>query len=416
MDRVGGHGDADPLVEAGDAASLRPLSAVDPLFGPLELIAPVDSDPTEARQEGSSLRGGGWLEAAPAELDRVWGRPLPELDASHRASAAERDAAADVAAEGPAACLGVELPDDGVTGEHSAADPGIGRDAVGCVVTVDVLRAGAQVRDRELLDAVGERLDAPLPTDARLRFEADGSAVSVVLPGWRRSDATEWMHRTLPAVFAEVAGAARPARPTGTSLRAASHDTDGPVGAQLLQRLDLGTAKSGARRARQDDIQPPLTVRWGVPIRAGSGGRHRQPADGSAAHRPDDDTDVPRADGDLPAGATGRLQAKDGPRAEGDRSAGVAGHRDMAGDPASPTGRLQAKDGPRAEGDRSAGAAGQPAVGSDVRVGAAGQSLPPDVQAPADHRGSTGDEEAFSVEGLGLADLLAGALAAYRGI
>ena len=384
VDRIG-RGDSDALFEAGDAAPLAAASAVDPLFGPLELIAPVESDRAaaitvrgEERPEAPSVDGQSWLEAALAELDRVWGRPLPDLDASHHAPDPTCDAAADVAAEGPAAGLVAEGPAAGLevggpaadpaaglaadtAAEGVAAAPGVGRDAVGCVVTVDVVRAGAQVRDRELLNAVGERLDGLLPAGTRLRFEADGSAVSVVLPGRARSDATEWMHRTLPAVFADVAGIPRLARPTGTSLRAAPHDTEGPVGAQLLQRLDLGTARAGARRARQDDIQPPLTVRWGVPIRAGSGGRrrraydvtvvdepttrpggavartggrHRQHADGSAGHRLDDDADAPRAEGDRSPGVAGGAARS---RTGGDGSAGAAGSPAVggAGSPAS---------------------------------------------------------------------------------
>ena len=57
------------------------------------------------------------------------------------------------------------------------------------------------------------------------------------------------MHRTLPAVFRDSADPGDPVLPVGTALRATVHDTEGPVGAQLLQRLERGPARRRARRS-----------------------------------------------------------------------------------------------------------------------------------------------------------------------
>ena len=170
----------------------------------------------------------------------------------------------------------------------------VGTDAVGCVVVIDAVRAGAPVPERELLREVGSRLTGRIPASARLRCEPDESALSVVLPGRERSAATDWMHQTLPAVFADMDELGESRRwLAGTTLRAAVHDTVGPVGAQLMQRLDPVTPWSPAPRTRHN-AAPAAVVRWGVPILAGSGGRRRRADDGSpasGAHREPDASD-----------------------------------------------------------------------------------------------------------------------------
>jgi hypothetical protein len=257
--------------------------------------------------------------------------------------------------------------DSRMAGKASAVGRAAAPDAVGCVVVVDVVRAGAaQSEVGGLLREVGERVTRRIPTGARLRGEADGSALSVVLSGRQRSVAVDWMHQTLPAVFAEVADLDTPSPwPTGTALRAAVHDTNGPVGAQLLQRLDLMAPQVDGGRAQHDP--PPPVVRWGVPIRAGSGGRRRRPDDGHSTEVPGDDRPNSRQ--------TDEIARPETPPAE-------VAHGQTA-----------------------------PAAGDQAE--AEGVAAP----VSADSQKQTREEESeFSVEGLGLADLLAGALAAYRGI
>jgi hypothetical protein len=153
--------------------------------------------------------------------------------------------------------------------------------------------------------------------------------------------------------------------PTGTALRAAVHDTNGPVGAQLLQRLDLMAPQVDGGRARHDPPAP--VVRWGVPILAGSGGRRRRPDDGHSTEVPGDDRPNSRQ--------TDEIARPETPPAE-------VAHGQTA-----------------------------PAAGDQAE--AEGVAAP----VSADSQKQTREEESeFSVEGLGLADLLAGALAAYRGI
>lgn len=476
-------------------------------------IADIPASPDEASGNGL-YDGESRLEAALAELDRVWGQPLPDLDAPHRRGVPPRPPTVDLPAEGvdrPAGAVpavdgaGDAAPVDAVAGGRGVgaaaaapaagtatapaaavsaladtgapagvaaagvaaagvaadgvaetgalraaeaawdsldegADEGLGAtdgppvsadavsaDAVGCVVVVDLIRTGRQVGGGgKLLRALAEQLTARIPRHARLRFETDDSALSVLLPGQARSDATEWMHRTLPVVFAEMADVGLPALlPTGTNLRAAVHDTDGPVGAQLLQRVDLGAPQSPVRLGRLD-TSPPFTVRWGVPIREGSGGRRRRaeddaldqlacerPAGEVHANRADDDrVEEPRTPGEDaevvpsmrgpdvgPAPAAGRHRQ--------DASASDAGRRDA--------GRDSGQEGPAestpsaGQGERHDPTRGDSHEGGARRRAEAGEPVHPDgPSAPAD--------EAFSVEGLGLADLLAGALAAYRGI
>ena len=176
------------------------------------------------------------------------------------------------------------------------------------------------------MGALADRLGDRLPSGARLRHD-DGDALSIVLPGWNRSPATEWMHRTLPGLFEDfVTDEDLP----GTQLRAAVHDVDGPVGAQLLQRLD------SPRRRHASRDEPSTAPGWGsLPVGPGESGA-----------RPD---------------------------GEGRR------HRRSSEE--------------------------------QLESVATGQDLVQD-SAPGGRRA----ERADSTDGLGLADLLAGALAAYRGI
>lgn len=245
----------------------------------------------ERPEPGPADDPAGWLQNALAELDRVWGTTT-----------------------GTAAAAG----------KRSGPAPEVG----GCVVVIDLARDGRRFAGRRagaVVRALADRLGDRLPSGARVRHD-DADALSVVLPGWSRSPATEWMHRTLPGLFEDfVTDEDLP----GTQLRAAVHDADGPVGAQLLQRLD----RPQRRPARDALGTGPL---WGSP----------SPEAVAPATPPAD------------AGRRRRRDAEEPPVAA--------------------------------------------ATSQDVR-----RDAPP-----------TGDRagEPGSTDGLGLADLLAGALAAYRGI
>ncbi len=234
---------------------------------------------------------GSWLHNALAELDRAWGSTTT---------------------------AGVD---------HRRPEPG--PEAEGCVVVIDLARDGRRFAGRRaggVVRALADRLGDRLPSGARVRHD-DGDALAVVLPGWSRSPATEWMHRTLPGLFEDfVPDEDMP----GTQLRAAVHDADGPVGAQLLQRLD----RPRRRRAPGDALSTgPL---WGS-LPAEAVATAASPAGGGRRHRRDAE----------------------------EPSEPAATSQDVLQDAPSPAGR----------------------------------SAQPD-----------------STDGLGLADLLAGALAAYRGI
>ncbi|WP_408004785.1 hypothetical protein, partial [Pseudonocardia lacus] len=127
--------------------------------------------------------------------------------------------------------------------------PGSGpSDADGCVVGIDIAREGRRLvgrRSAEVLRAVAEALRGHLPPDGRIE-EGEAGVLTVLAPGWSRDEATGWMRSRLPGVLDGVVCEVDPA---GMSLRAAVRDGDGPVGAQLLQRLD---APAGPARREPD--------------------------------------------------------------------------------------------------------------------------------------------------------------------
>ena len=328
-----------------------------------------------------------WLATALADLERAWGAPLPELArtvglrgegrAPERPSAAPSSVAIDVpAAEGgtsrgdvddvfdeQAASPWASWTDEDVVGpEPQSAGGGdrhgddvasydgdgaagraadlvgtrdggdrVAASAMGCVVVVDVVCAGAAVpAGTALLARLVAELTNRIPSGARMRLDESESTLSVVMPGQERAVAAGWMHRTLPGVFHDVAASDDGALPVGSALRATVHDTDGPVGAQLLQRLDAG---------RPGPVTAPLVpVRWGVPIAPGSGGRRRRPEDGGRVVA--DPTDTPGGSGrhregpnDAPAPTFGR------PRPRPEAGNGTSGPKRHAAPPNEPRGR-----------------------------------------------------------------------------
>ncbi|WP_433279678.1 hypothetical protein ACQPZA_08185 [Pseudonocardia xinjiangensis] len=172
-----------------------------------------------------------------------------------------------------------------------------GTDVEGTAVAIDLVREGQRFTGGSagpVVRALAERLTDRLPPGARLRFD-DADALSVVMPGRERAEAAEWMHRTLPGLLEgfEVDGDL-----PGTHLRAAVHGAEGPVGAQILQRLDSGDSRRGKamtttgkrdEEARADNGRVPRE-RWGdlgaairsagKPDAAPSGSRRRRAREG----------------------------------------------------------------------------------------------------------------------------------------
>lgn len=230
-------------------------------------------------------------------------------------------------------------PADDRSLDDAEPDPG----AVGCAVVVDLARDNrrfAGLRAATVIREVAELVAEHLPPGSRLRFD-EPHVLALVLPGWAGPEATRWMYRTLPRL---LAGFTASEDIPGVQLRATVHDVDGPVGAQLLHRVDAA--------------------------RAGAGGRH----------------------GAVPGRAGFQPPAQD-PRPER-RS------RSAADSPAEPAARPAAE---HRNGDAEHPAerpAAQPAEQPDEQP----EKADPAPFTPAD------------ADGLGLADLLAGALAAYRSI
>lgn len=324
----------------------------------------------------------GWLQVALAEPDRIWGAAVTE----------------------PA---GVQVADLPPTAPQ----------AKGCIVVIDVARAGRRFAGRRagvIVRAVAERLADRLPVGAGLRDES--GALSVVVPGWTRPAATEWMHLTLPEMLAGV----EPSDDLpGAHLRAAVHDADEPVGAQILQRIDRGARRPAAGPA--DGLDGPAAGHSRAAGRAGAGWA----GDSSSG----DSISIPgsgwvhRGAGPSGAGTTATettgAGAETGDVAPADTEAdattgigGVGGRRHPADLPPSPGGGRH----------DAAGRVPFQLGGMQVPPGSGGRRHRhgPDARQPAPAGTAAGSgppsEAPSSTDGLGLADLLAAALAAYRGI
>ena len=259
-------------------------------------------------------------DAAPKRRRRSGGQPRR---AHPVVTGAPSDAADPAGSRDGPAVGGVAAPSD----VADAPGPGV----VGCVVVVDLVCAGEPVTaGAALLRGVMERLADQIPAGSRLRLDDAGSALSVILPEQDRTGACDWMHRTLPAVFRGTAAPSEPVLPVGTALRATVHDTDGPVGAQLLQRLD---------RARRGDA-PSVRRQVGRADRGGqrraaqaAGWRERAVrAPGRSAHLP---REAGRHERCLPSREMGSAPAEPGCRGRA-----VRGHR--APEPGRPRVRARA--------------------------------------------------------------------------
>jgi hypothetical protein len=226
--------------------------------------------------------------------------------------------------------------------------------AVGCTVVIDLARDGrrfAGIRAATVIREVAGLVAELVPAGSRVRFD-EPDVLSLVLPGWEGPDATRWMYRTLPAL---LAGFVASEDIRGVQLRATVHDVDGPVGAQLLHRIDGG--------------------------RSGTAGRHGAAAEEPGSRRSDPEPEPPRSartTRDAPDRVPDRAPERPPPRPV-ERAAHRAADRPGRGDVATvPPDRVK-----------------------------------PDTPAPAPTQAPFTPDEA---DGLGLADLLAGALAAYRSI
>jgi hypothetical protein len=176
--------------------------------------AAIEPAPTREPAVSAATNSDAWLSAALADLERIRQRPNP-------------------------------------TGAAPVLEP-VGPDVEGSVVAIDVVRDGRRYAGRRaaaVVRALADRLIDRLPSGARLRFD-EADALSVVLSGWERGDAAAWMHRTLPGLLTGVTTADDM---PGAHLRAAVHDADGPVGAQILQRLDSGDSRSGEARTATNE-------------------------------------------------------------------------------------------------------------------------------------------------------------------
>ncbi|MDN5749816.1 MAG: hypothetical protein L0H64_15065, partial [Pseudonocardia sp.] len=324
-----------------------------------------------------------WLAAALAELDRIWGTSPQAANGSGATAEATETARAETASGGMSAggmsaddsTVGTAVP--AVTGTTAADTTAGGKGVAGCVVVLDLSRAGERLPTEAAAPTVArvaQRLADRLPPSSRLREDGVG-AVSVVLPGRDYAAASEWMHGVLPGL---VDGLTVEPAAVGSLLRAAVHDVNGVVGAQILQRLD------GARPGR------------------GPAGQAAAPAPRHAAPTPD-------GPGDGPPGDVGPDRGTASARGPAGAGRGEAGTR--------ATGQQQVPTGGRH--DESVARPPYLPEGVVVRPGSGGRrhrrgpdSAGTDDVAP----GPAPSPAPQSTEGLGLADLLAGALAAYRGI
>lgn len=167
-----------------------------------------------------------WLASALADLDRIWGRRSDD-------------------------------PDGAARGEGGPDTPEADEPPSGCVVVLDLARAGDRLPADDAAPTVrrvARRLAQRLPESAHLRRDSPDT-LSVLLADDDRAAAAEWMHRVVPAL---VDGLAVDAVVEGAHLRAAVHDAQGVVGAQVLQRLDGGRGRSpqGAPSGRARHAAP----------------------------------------------------------------------------------------------------------------------------------------------------------------
>ena len=347
-----------------------------PAAGPAEAAPPVDPTASSSaagpagtgRASADLPEPNSRLRAALDDLDRAWtlaaGRPpaasgpdvpLPPVGPSDAPGAASRGASAPPPAGGPA------------TRTTDPETPGASVDEFW--IGIDVARDGrrfAGPRAAAVLRALAGRLHRHLPPGASLVGD-DRDGLSIRLPTAGHAAASGWVNRTLPGLLDDLTLDDDLAR---LHLRSAVHGPGGPVGAQLLVRLDRthprAPAGGGPAAGEPQRPSPPMRV-------AGRDAAASESSSAGSSGPPDQHDELTPAVPDRPAAP---------PQA----TAPVGRHDATGRTPFRPP--------------------------SGLRRGGSGSRRRRSVPEPASDQpaGSTG------TDGLGLADLLAGALAAYRGI
>ncbi|MBW0116005.1 hypothetical protein [Pseudonocardia abyssalis] len=421
--------------------------------------APVESDgPVNGHSGRTAVASAladpeAWLASALADLDRIWGR-RPDGQDTGRENTSQESADEQVV--------------DRVEHDRPGGEPASPR----CVVVIDLARGGVRLPADEsapTMRRVARRLAQRLPTSGRLD-RSTPDAVSVVLADGDRAAAAEWMRRVVPAL---VDGLAVDAAVQGALLRAAVHDEHGVVGAQVLQRLDGGRSRpdadpasipsgQAARRSEAADggrpadgldvpaapvagpvdagrsvtgievtaMQGPLHTGPGRAVDgpdapAARGLSHAEPGrsvDGPDTRGPSrpDGADVPGSHPPGPAvgpGAPGRHDDSGGRRPYLPDGVvvrpGSGGRRHRRGDGPTPDPLgADATPGPTTGGPTDP----EPTLRAPTTSEPDPAAGPPRAHGPGEQRTTPASAGPSSTDGLGLADLLAGALAAYRGI
>ena len=257
-----GPGGTEPPSPDRSAATGKPAPAsrtlAAPDQGPDAPTGPIPTVGSSAPADGNPR-----LQAALDDLDRAWNLAV-----------------------GPTAEAG--------TGPLRVVSPG-SRDG-SCRIVVDVARDGRRFAGRRaagVLHAVADRLTEQLPGGARLYLD-DRDALAVQLPDGDHAAAASWMRRTLPGLLDGLVLDADIAR---LHLRSVVYGADGPIGAQLLVRLDrtpadeyptgrhgaaAGTpfrpavdaspSRNGGRRRRPDPDDPPAPSSPASPDTSGTEG------------------------------------------------------------------------------------------------------------------------------------------------
>ena len=322
---------------------------------PTDPNGPAEKRPAEIEAPGSAAAAqppSGRLRAALDDLDRAWS-------------------------------LATAAPADPEPAPPPATRPDA---ATGCRITIDVARDGrrfAGPRAAAVLRTVAGRLHPRLPAGAHLGTD-DRDGLWVELAAMEDGSAASWMHQTLPGLIDDLSLDHDLAR---LHLRSIVSDANGPVGAQLLVRLDqappsLSGALLAPEPASGGASACSASAKCGCPTEAViSTGDTGSPPPGPptevvppASTGPGPDNGTPPAPVELPEQPV-------------DAAPSGGRHHATGRTPFQPTGQ------PPPNGRR--------------------RRREPEPSPPSerpDHPNGSG------TEGLGLADLLAGALAAYRGI
>jgi hypothetical protein len=315
-----------------------------------------------------------WLRSAIAELDRVWGKP-DALSVALPADRSEATAPAEGGTDGGA--LGTSVVLDLVDGDRRVASPDAER----------------------VLRGLTDRMRVHLPSRGRVRAE-DPSTLRVDLPGRDRAETAAWLHPVMRDLAASVDGGAEL---RGARLRGTVHGTDGVTGVQLIQ--DIESAPVGGRSTGGRGSAGAFRIE-DLAVRPGSGGRRHRRAAGSGSPEGPGGAN----DGD-PAGSAGsrplRADGSASMSAPSTNGAGTGGGHATTPDENDASTRRTDAD----TGGPDVAAPGTPGSGAAKPGASTGQGDDPD----GDTTASTTRTDP-STETLGLGDLLAGAMAAYRGL